>query len=134
MAKIDKNSLAYLGYDYQLRFIAQILTDRKFANNIIDIVNPNYFEDPYLRIVVATIKEAKTTDDIIPDIGSLRIRLLEDVTDEYQQKYTISQLRKIEETDLNDSFKIQDIAMKFCKTQELKKANAEITKIINNKS
>ena len=131
MAKIDKNSLAYLGYDYQLRFIAQILTDRKFANNIIDIVNPNYFEDPYLRIVVATIKEAKTTDDIIPDIGSLRIRLLEDVTDEYQQKYTISQLRKIEETDLNDSFKIQDIAMKFCKTQELKKANAEITKIIN---
>ena len=84
MAKIDKNSLGYLGYDYQLRLIAQILTDRKFANSIIDIVDPNYFEDPYLRVVAATIKDAKVKDDIIPDVGSLVFRLLEDVTDDMQ--------------------------------------------------
>ena len=131
MAKIDKNSLGYLGADYQTRLIAQILTDRKFANNIIDIIDPNYFEDPYLRVVAATIKDAKAKDDVIPDVGSLEFRLLEDVTDDIQRKYTISQLRKIQEADLNDTVKIQDLAMKFCKTQELKKANAEITKIIN---
>ena len=131
MAKIDKNSLGYLGYDYQLRLIAQILTDRKFANSIIDIVDPNYFEDPYLRVVAATIKDAKVKDDIIPDVGSLEFRLLEDVTDDMQRKYIISQLRKIQEADLNDTLKVQDIAMKFCKQQELRKSVNEITKIIN---
>lgn len=131
MAKIDKNSLGYLGYDYQLRLIAQILTDRKFANSIIDIVDPNYFEDPYLRVVAATIKDAAKKDDIIPDIGSLEFRLLEDVNDDIQRKYVIGQLRKIKEADLNDTLKVQDIAMKFCKQQELKKSVTEITKIIN---
>jgi len=131
MAKIDKNSLGYLGYDYQLRLIAQILTDRKFANSIIDIVDPNYFEDPYLRVVAATIKDAKMTDDIVPDIGSLEFRLLEDVKDDVQRKYAISQLRKIQDANLHDTLKVQDIAMKFCKQQELKKSVNEITKIIN---
>jgi replicative DNA helicase len=131
MAKIDKNSLGYLGYDYQLRLIAQILTDNQFANSIIDIVDPNYFEDPYLRVVAATIKDAKIKDDIIPDVGSLEFRLLEDVSDDIQRKYIIGQLRKIQEADLNDTIKVQDIAMKFCKQQELKKSVAEITKIIN---
>ena len=60
MAKIDKSNLGYLGAEYQLRLIAQILTDRKFGNAIIDIVNPNYFEDEYLRIVVGAIKNAKS--------------------------------------------------------------------------
>jgi replicative DNA helicase len=131
MAKIDKNSFGYLGHDYQLRLVAQLLTDRKFANSILDIVDPNYFEDPYIRVIAATIKDAKATDDIVPDIGSLEFRLLEDVTDIHQRKYVISQLRKVQEANLNDTIKVQDIAMKFCKQQELKKSVNEISKIIN---
>jgi hypothetical protein len=38
MANIDKNNLGYLGADYQLRLVAQILTDRKFGE-LIDILN-----------------------------------------------------------------------------------------------
>lgn len=131
MAKIDKSNLGYLGLDYQLRLMAQILTDRKFANSIIDIVDPNYFHDPYLRVVAATIKDAKMKDDIVPDISSLEFRLLEDVKDDMQRKYAIAQLRKIQEANLHDTLKVQDIAMKFCKQQELKKSVNEITKIID---
>ncbi len=126
MALIEKNSLAYLGSEYQYRLIAQIITDKQFANSIIDIVSPNYFEDQYLRVIVATIKHAKHTDDVIPDIGSLEFRILEDMRDDIQRKFAISQLRKI-----NDSLHVQDIAMKFCKYQEMKKAVIELTKIIN---
>jgi replicative DNA helicase len=131
MAKIDKNSLGYLGFDYQVRLMAQILTDRKFANSIIDIVDPNYFEDPYLRIIAATVKDAKREDDIIPDVGSLEFRLLEDVKEDVQRKYVLAQLQKVKEANLNDTLKVQDIAMKFCKQQELRKAVKEITKIID---
>ncbi|TXG79417.1 MAG: hypothetical protein E6R13_09875 [Spirochaetes bacterium] len=130
MAKIDKNSFGYLGHDYQLRLIAQLLTDRKFANSILDIVDPNYFEDPYLRVIVATIKDAKTVDDVVPDVGSLEFRLLEEVKDDMQRKFVISQLRKVQEADLNDTLKVQDMAMRFCKQQEMKKSMALVNKII----
>lgn len=131
MAKVNRDNLGYLGFDYQARLMAQLLTDSKFANSIIDIVDPNYFEDPYLRVIAAEIKEAKAKDDIIPDIESIRFRLLEDVKDEMQQKYVIKQLEKVKEASLHDSFKVQDIAMKFCKQQELKKSIKEIQKIID---
>lgn len=131
MAQIDRSNLGYLGFDYQLRLMAQILTDRRFANSIIDIVNPNYFNDPYLRIIAATIKEAKATDDIIPDFSSLEFRLNEDVKDDMQRKYIVSQLRKVQEASLHDTMKVQDIAMKFCKQQELNKSIKEIQKIID---
>lgn len=131
MAKIDRSNLGYLGADYQLRLIAQILTDRKFGNAIIDIVNPNYFEDEYLRVVVGAIKNAKSKDDIIPDVSSLEFRLLEDVKDDTQRRYALTQIRKIKEADLNDTLWVQETAMKFCKQHELMKALAEINKIIS---
>jgi len=131
MAKINRDTLGYLGFEYQLRLMVQILTDRKFANSIIDIVDPNYFEDPYIRIIAATVKDAKAKDDVIPDIGSLEIRLLEDVKDDVQRRFVLTQLRKIQEANLNDTLKVQDIAMKFCKQQELKKSIKEIQKIID---
>lgn len=131
MAKVNRDNLGYLGFDYQLRFMAQILTDTRFANSIIDIVDPNYFEEPGLRVIAAEIKEAKTKDDIIPDVESIRFRLLEDVKDEYQQKYVLKQLEKVKEASLHDTLKVQDIAMKFCKQQELKKSIKEIQKIID---
>jgi len=132
MAKINRDNLEYIGFDYQARFIAQILTDSKFANSIIDIVDPNYFHDPYFRVIAAVIKDAKLKDDIIPDMGSIEFRLLDDVKDDIQRKFVIKQLEKVKEASLYDSFKVQDIAMRFCKQQELKKSIKEITKIIDN--
>lgn len=131
MSKIEKNNLGYLGAEYQLRLVAQILTDRKFGNSIIDIVNPNYFEDEYIRIVIGAIKNAKAQDDIIPDFGSLEFRLLDEVKNDIQRRYVLTQLRKIREADLNDTIWVQETAMKFCKQQELMKALAEINKIIS---
>ena len=46
-------------------------------------------------------------------------------------KQIARQLRKIEESDLNDSLKIQEIAMNFCKYKEVKKTIDEISKIID---
>lgn len=131
MAKIDKNTLEYLGHDYQIRLIAQILTDRKFANNIIDIIDPNYFRDS-LRVIVSTIKEAKETGDIIPDMGSLQIRLMENISSEMQRKLILAHLEEIKGASLHDTEKVQEIAIRFCKQHELKKAVKKIDKIIDN--
>jgi replicative DNA helicase len=130
MAKINKDNLGYLGLDFQYRVILQILTDSKFANSILDIVSPNYFEDSHLRIIVATIKDAFEKHETIPDLGSLKSRLLENVKDEIDLRSVLSQLRRIEESELNDTFYIQETAIKFCKTQELIKAIKQMDGII----
>lgn len=131
MAKIVRNDLGYLGFDYQLRLMAQILTDRKFANSIIDIIDANYFKDPYLRIIAAIIKDAKMVDDVILDMGALEIRILQEVTSEIQRDFAIQQLEKVKTANLNDTFYVQDVAMTFCKQQELQKSVKEIQKIID---
>jgi nucleoside-triphosphatase THEP1 len=131
MAKVDKDTLQQYGEEFQIRLIKQILHDNKFANTIIDIVDANYFHDPYMRIMVASIKQAKAEHDIIPDIGALEIRMLEGINEDSQRKYTSSLIKKINDSSLNDSLFVQDRAMKFCKQQELKKSIREIQKIID---
>jgi len=130
MAKINKDNLGYLGLDFQYRLILQILTDRKFAQSILDIISPNYFEDSYMRIIVATIKDAYEKHEAVPDVGSLRSRLLDNVQDEIDRNSVFSQLRRIEEAELNDTYYIQETAIKFCKRQELVKAIKSMNEII----
>lgn len=131
MGNIDNNNFGYLGLNYQFRLIAQILTDNKFANSIMDIVNPNYFEDEHLRVIASEIKEAYEVDEIIPDISSLEFRLVEKIKNEVAVGFLKTQLDKIKNANLNDTIKVQRIAMNFCKQQEAKKAIREVEKIID---
>ena len=130
MSKINKDNLGYLGLDFQYRLLLQIITDRKFAASILDMVSPNYFEDSYVRIIVGTIKDAFEKHEAIPDIGSLRSRLLENIKDEIDRNSVFSHIRRIEEAELNDTFYIQETALKFCKRQELVKAIKQMNEII----
>ena len=122
MVKQSREDFSYLGVEYQYKLILQILTDRKFANSIIDIIDQNYFKDASLRVLVATIKEAKETHDTLIDKQGLEYRIMEKIPDEMNRRAVISVLRKIEESSLNDTLYIQESALKFCKQQELKKA------------
>lgn len=131
MAKIVKDSFSYLGPDFQPRLIAQLLVDNKFAESIIEIVDPNYFKDQSLKLIVSAIKDAYAEYNIIPDYGSLEIRLLNSISSELDQKYTLTQLKKVKDANLNDGLVIQDMAMKFCKQEELKKSIKEIQTIID---
>lgn len=131
MVKVNRESFGYLGADFQYRLVAQILADNRFAESIIEIVDPNYFEGNSLKHIVLTIKEAYEKDNVIPDISSLEIRLLNSISNEYDRKWAIGELDNIKKANLNDTFFIQDEGMKFCKNQELKKSIKEIQNIID---
>jgi hypothetical protein len=131
MAKILKDSFSYFGPDFQVRLVAQLIADTKFAESIIEIIDPNYFEDHSLKLIILTIKEAYQKHNVIPDISSLEIRLADAVMTEFQKTYTVGQLEKIKQANLNDGFLIQEKAMKFCKQEELKKSIKEIQLIID---
>jgi replicative DNA helicase len=131
MAKISKDDFSFLGAEYQYKLVNQLLTDKKFANSIIEIIDPNYFQEEPLRVIVSTIKDAKEQDDINIDKKALEYRLLSKITEEFYQRETINLLRKIESTPLDDSNYIQTYALKFCKQKELKKSIQQISSIID---
>lgn len=122
----------FLGIEYQKRLIAQLVTDYKFATNIMTIIDPNYFTDMYLRVIASEIKDAHETEDVIVDFGSLTYRLNSRGDNETTKMYIDAQMEEIKEMTLKDSEYIQDRAMKFCKQQELKKSVNEIQDIIDN--
>lgn len=131
MAKINRDSFEYFGPEFQVRLVAQLLVDTKFAESIIEIIDSNYFHDQYMKLIVSTIKEAYETQSIIPDVGSLEFRLRSSIHNELIQKYTLAQLKRIQEANLNDSLEVQDKAMKFCLQQELNKTVKQIQTIID---
>jgi len=130
-SKINRDNFGYLGGDFQLRLVAQLLVDNRFAESIVDIIDPNYFEDQALKLMVSTIKEAYQEHNVIPDMGSLEFRMLDGVKDDFDKRYTLAQLKLIKEANLNDSLSVQEKALRFCKQQELKKSIKEIQTIID---
>lgn len=130
MSKLNKDKLGYLGIDFQYRLLQQILVDRKFGETIIDILTPNYFEDTFLRSVAGKIKDNYEKYEVIPDINSLESILFENIVDEVDKEMYISSLNRIKDAEQNNGLRTQDIALKFCKQQELKKAVREIQVII----
>lgn len=131
MSSLKKEDFGYLGKDFQVRLLLQILTDRKFANNIMDIMDANYFEDEFFRKIAITIKSAYEKHESVPDMSSLEMRLMDGAKDKIQRDFILRQLRHVKEADMNDTLWIQERALKFCKQQELKKSVREIQQIID---
>jgi hypothetical protein len=132
MGIISKNNLGYLGEDFQYRLIQQVVIDRKFGESIIDILKPNYFENIFLRTACAKIKDNYDEYEVIPDINDLESIILENVNDEIELGFQKEEFQKIRDAEQNNSYRIQDTSMKFCKQQELKKSVRQIQKIIDN--
>lgn len=124
----------YLDSEFQYRLLKQVLVDRKFAETILNILNPNYFTVENLRFVAAEIKNSYDTIGSIPDIGSLKIRIHEKFKgdiNKFALEIKLDTLSKVAEADANDPDYIKDLALKFCKQQELAKAIAEIQTILD---
>lgn len=130
MSKDKQDGFGFLGVPYQRRLIHQLIIDNKFALNILEMIDPNYFTDTYLRIVVSEIKNAFDEDEVVPDFESLEFRLYSRNDNETTKLYLKAQLDEIKDGSLNDSNYVQEMGMKFCKQQELIKAVNEIQKII----
>lgn len=131
MSNSVEKKFGYLGKDFQVRLLYQILHDKRFANDIIDIMDANYFEDEFLRKIAITIKGAYEKHEAIPDVGSLEMRLMNSAKDEIQRDFILKQLRKVKEAETNDVKWVQETALTFCKQQELKKAIKRIQGIVD---
>jgi hypothetical protein len=126
----QKSNLGYLGQNFQLQLINQLIVDEKFSSTIIDILDPTYFDSEYLRLICAEIKNYFEKYHTIPMISTIEQIINQTVTKEITKEYVIETLQEVKNIQQKDCLYVQDTAIKFCKQQELKKANKKIERIL----
>lgn len=128
MEKKDRSNLGYLGQAFQIKFIGQLLTDWKYAQSVIDIVKPEYFDDEKLRCIVMLIKDNHEQYENFPDYISME-GILRKETSGHQLEHCLALLAKSKEYGFNNTLQVQETAEIFFKQQETIKVAREILKI-----
>jgi replicative DNA helicase len=131
MSNKNTDSLGYLGHTFQLKLLNQILMDDKFSSSIVEVLDPSYFDNEYLRLISSKIKDYHEKYESIPEINTLEQILIVDIKRDITREHTLDVLNEIKEISQKDSLYIQETSLKFCKQQELKKANKKIQKILD---
>jgi len=125
-------NFGYLGYNFQLKLINLIITDKSFAQSIIDVILSKYFDNQYFKLIMQMIKEYYEKYQTVPSFDTLEQVTHLEVTSEMAKKYVMDMLKEIKEVSFEDHLFIKEKSVKFCKQQELKKAIRKVEKIMEN--
>ena len=131
MTNKSTDSLGYLGHTFQLKLLNQILLDDKFSSTIIDVLDPSYFDNEYLKLISSKIKDYHEKYETIPEVNTLEQMLIVEIKREVTRQNTLDLLNEVKDISQKDSLYIQETGLKFCKQQELKKATKKIQKILD---
>jgi len=124
------NKLSDFGYNFQVKLIAALLTDKNFLQQISDILDPKYFESEATAFIVKCIQVHIREHKAPPTMEVMKVKIKE-LKDELLEQSVIASLkdamRSVESSDL--SF-IKEEAIKFCKNQKLKGAIVESVNLL----
>jgi replicative DNA helicase len=121
------NNFEDLGKDFQLQLLNEIITDHKFGQSIIEIIDPKYFPAQAFQNIAHIIKKYHTEHDVLVNFPSLRVEVNNEIPVEneaYRSQLhdTIDQIENCKVGNLN----IQNNARKFCQFQSIRGAVNEI--------
>ena len=121
----------YLGSVFQLQLLNQIIIDKEFGRSIIDVIESDYFENKYFKIIIQMIKEYYVKFEHTPSFETLEQITKVELQQELASKIVLDTLTKIKEAPSSGLGFVQEKGMKFCKQQELQKAMVIVQKIID---
>ncbi len=121
----------YLGSNFQLQLLNQIVVDKEFGRSIIQVLDTNYFDNKYFKLIVQMIKEYFVKYDHVPTFDTLDQISKSEIQQELAAKVVLDTIKKIKEAPIEGSLFVQEKAMKFCKQQELQKAITKAQKVID---
>ena len=120
----------YLGNTFQLQLLNQIIVDKDFSTSIIDVIESNYFDNKYFKIILQMVKEYYVKYKATPNFETIEQIIRSEVTQEFVAKIVLDTLNQIKEAPFEGTNFVQEKALKFCKQQELQKAMEKAKKII----
>ena len=126
----DKN-FGYLGYSFQVSLLNLLVEDKRFATTIIDVIDPQYFDNQYFKLISQMVKEYHHKYETSPSYEALEQIARLEVTQEMAQKNVMDMIKQIKDYDSKDPLFVQEKATKFCKQQELGKAMNKVKEIMD---
>jgi replicative DNA helicase len=121
----------YLGNNFQIQLLNQIIVDKEFSHSIIDVIENNYFENKYFKIIIQMIKEYYKKYDHTPSFDTLEQVAKSELQQETAIKVVLDTVKKIKDAPIDGVDFVQEKALKFCKQQELQKVMKKAQKIID---
>ena len=120
----------YLGNQFQIQLLNQIIEDKDFAASIVDVIETSYFDNKYFKIIIQMIKEYFVKYEATPNFETLEQIVRSEVSQELVAKIVLDTLKQIKDAPFEGTNFVQEKALKFCKQQELQKAMDKAQKII----
>jgi replicative DNA helicase len=127
----DKKNFGYLGNTFQIQLLNNIVTYKDFANSIIEVIDPHYFDNQYFRIICQMIKEYYTKYEHIPTFDTLEQLTKSEISSPMAQKSILDTLEQVKNVADEGSVFVQEKSLKFCKQQELQKVMVKTQSIID---
>jgi replicative DNA helicase len=121
----------YLGNNFQIQLLNQIILDKDFSHSIVDVIENNYFENKYFKIIIQMIKEYYKKYDHTPSFDTLEQVAKSELQQETAIKVVLDTIKKIKDAPIEGADFVQEKALKFCKQQELQKVMKKAQKIID---
>ena len=128
--KTDKN-FDYLGQTFQIQLLNQIIVDKEFAHSILDVIETNYFENKYFKIIIQMIIEYYKKYEHTPSFDTLEQITKSELQQELASKIVMDTIKNIKNAPFEGHAFVQEKALKFCKQQELQKVMTKAQKIID---
>jgi replicative DNA helicase len=127
----DKKNFGYLGNTFQIQLLNNIVTYKDFANSIIEVIDPHYFDNQYFRIICQMIKEYYTKYEHTPTFNTLEQLTKSEISSPMAQKSILDTLEQVKNVADEGSIFVQEKSLKFCKQQELQKVMVKTQSIID---
>ena len=127
----DKKNFGYLGNTFQIQLLNNIVTYKDFANSIIEVIDPHYFDNQYFRIICQMIREYYTKYEHTPTFNTLEQVTKSEISSPMAQKSILDTLEQVKNVADEGSIFVQEKALKFCKQQELQKVMVKTQSIID---
>ena len=126
------NKLSDFGYSFQIKLISALFKDKVFLQQIIDILDSNYFDSEANIVILDMIKDYFSEYKNAPTLEAMKIKIVE--MDNDLLKKTIAENIKaaFANLDAEDLDFVKEKALEFCKNQEIKKAIVNSVELLNN--
>ena len=121
----------YLGNTFQIQLLNQIIVDKDFSHSILDVIENNYFENKYFKIIMQMVKEYYLKYDHTPSFETLEQVTKSELQQATASKIVLDTIKKIKDAPIDGVLFVQEKALKFCKQQELQKVMGKAQKIID---
>ena len=124
-------NFGYLGNSFQIQLLNNIVIDKDFANSIVDVLDPKYFDNQYFKLIMQMVKEYYIKYEHAPTFATLDQLTKSEISSSMAQKMVLDMLLEVKEAPIEGSDFVQEKSLKFCKQQELKKVMSKAQKIID---